>query len=82
MLRAWRGKVRELFQCVREAASLVILLGADSERARSDPPRGRRGHPAGAALTDRPKTDLFWDISPEGLRVVLEEVRAVATCPS
>ena len=26
-------------------------------------------------LTDRPKTDFFWDIYPEGLRIVLEEVR-------
>ena len=26
-------------------------------------------------LTDRPKTDFFWDVYPEGLRVVLEEVR-------
>src|SRR5690606_2490197 len=27
-------------------------------------------------LTDRPKTDFYWDIYPEGLRVILEEVRS------
>jgi beta-glucosidase len=26
-------------------------------------------------LTDRPKTDFFWDIHPDGLRVVLEEIK-------
>ncbi len=26
-------------------------------------------------LTDRPKTDFYWDIYPEGMKVILEEVR-------
>ena len=41
MLRAWRGNVRELFQCVREAASLVIGTEAPVLRANHLEPQAR-----------------------------------------
>ena len=37
MLRPWRGNVRELFQCVREAASLVVGTDAPQLRAQHLP---------------------------------------------
>ncbi|MBX3213926.1 MAG: sigma 54-interacting transcriptional regulator [Labilithrix sp.] len=54
MLRPWRGNVRELFQCVREAASLVIGTDAPALRAQHlPPPVAVVGEPAPGAAGEK-----------------------------